>query len=275
MKVIEQFLRGKTPYPADCEDSFFVSEHFAAVIDGVTTKSSRRYNNESSGKACSQLLSKALEDLPIQSTASQAVEFLTSVVFAMYEELGIEEQLRDSPAERAAACIAIYSLYRNEIWMVGDCQCMVDTKYYSNPKAIDTLLSEVRSLFIQTELRKGKSHDDIRRNDTGREFILPLLERQAIFQNSFKKEKFGYGVIDGYKVPRREINVIKLSDPGSIIIATDGYPCLFETLDQSERYLKKILKKDPLCFQKFKTTKGLQPGNISFDDRAFLKFRMK
>jgi len=275
MKVIEQFIRSKTHRPSDCEDSIFVSDNFAAVIDGVTSKSNREYNRESSGKACSQLLRNALEDLPLKSTAYQTVEFLTSRVYRLYKELGIEDQLINLPAERASACIAMYSQYRNEIWMVGDCQCMVDGVHYSNTKSIDSLLSGVRSLYIQTELTGGKPYDDILANDTGREFIMPLLERQSVFQNSLENTEFRYGVIDGYKVPRSEIKVFKLTDPVQIILATDGYPCLFETLGQSERHLKKILKNDPLCFQQFKATKGLLPGNISFDDRAYLRLILK
>lgn len=275
MIVKEQYLKSKTHLESDCEDSIFVSEHFAAVIDGVTTKSTRKYLNETPGRACSQLLMKALEGLPDRSTAKQAVEYLTSSVFSMYNQLGIEERVLNCPAERASAGVVIFSNYRNEIWMVGDCQCMVDKTVYTNAKPIDSLLSDIRSLYIQTELKLGKSFDDILSTDGGREFILPLLERQHVFQNSFEKNEFTYGVIDGFNVPESEIKVINLSHPIHLILASDGYPCLFETLTQSEKYLNEILKSDPLCFQKFKSTKGLKPGNSSFDDRAFLRIGME
>jgi len=271
MKVIEQFIKSKTRHQSDCEDSIFVSDHFAAVIDGATSKSTRKYKGKSSGKACSQLLKKALEDLPAKSTAYQAVDFFTSRVLGLYKELGIAQLLIKLPAEKATACIVIYSRFMNEIWMVGDCQCLVDTTPYSNSKPIDALLSGIRSLYIQTELTLGKSVSDLLINDTGREFILPLLKRQSVFQNSLKENEFRYGVIDGFEVQKGEIKVFKLSSPTQIILATDGYPCLLETLEQSEKYLKKILKEDPLCFQGFKTTKGLSPGNNSFDDRAYLR----
>ena len=270
MKVTEQFLKSKTHLESDCEDSIFVSDNFAAVIDGVTTKSARKYLNETPGRACSQLILKALEDLPVKSTAKQAVEYLTSSVFSMYKGLGIDEQVLNSPTDRASACIVIFSNYRNEIWMVGDCQCRVDKTVYTNTKPIDSLLSDIRSLYIQTELKLGKSYDEIQVNDSGRKYILLLLERQQVFQNSFDKNEFTYGVIDGFEVPESEIKVINLSHSTNLILASDGYPCLFETLAQSEEYLKEILKSDPLCFQKFKSTKGLSPGNSSFDDRAFL-----
>ena len=275
MKVIEQFLKSKTPIESDCEDSIFVSEHFAAVIDGVTTKSTAKSANETSGRVCSQLLNKALNDLPLKSTANRAVEFLTSAVFSMYKETGIEEHMLNFPTERASACIAIYSKFRNELWMVGDCQCRVDETVYSNLKPIDSVLSDIRSLFIQTELKLGKQVNELLANDCGREFILPLLIRQSVFQNTIKKNEFRYGVIDGFKVPKSEIKVINLFHPKKVILATDGYPRLFDTLTQSENYLTKILKNDPLCFHIFKSTKGLKPGNSSFDDRAFLSIEIE
>ena len=275
MIVIEQFLKSKTHNELDCEDSIFVSENFAAVIDGVTSKSEMDYAKETSGRACSQFIRKALEKLPFKSSASQAVEFLTSAVYSMYTSMGIEEQVNINPNERASACIVIYSRFKKEIWMVGDCQCLVDGIYYSNTKKIDTVLSEIRSLFIHTELRLGRTYDKIQEKDSGRVFILPLLNQQAVFQNSFEKNEYNYGVIDGFKVPESEIKVIKPTNPASIILATDGYPRIFDTLAQSERYLKKILKNDPLCVHIFKSTKGLKQGNISFDDRAYLFLRLK
>jgi hypothetical protein len=227
MKVIEQFLKSKTPTESDCEDSIFVSEHFAAVIDGVTSKSTVKFANQTSGRACSQLLKKALEDLPLKSTAFHAVEFLTSVVFSMYKEMGIEEHMLNSPVERASACIAVYSKYRNELWMVGDCQSMVNKTVYSNLKPIDSYLADIRSLYLNTELNLGKTVRELQANDSGREFILPLLKRQPLFQNSDTKNEFTYGVIDGFKVPKSEIKVINLSHPKKVILATDGYPRLF------------------------------------------------
>jgi hypothetical protein len=275
MKVIEQFLKSKTTLESDCEDSIFVSDHFAAVIDGVTLKSTRKYENETPGRACTQFLMKALEDMSARSTAKKAVEFMTSVVFSVYKEMKIAEQVLNFPVERASASIAVYSKFRNELWMVGDCQCLVDKTVYSNAKPIDTILSDIRSLFIQSELKQGKTVSDLLANDSGRDFILPLLKRQSLFQNSIQKSKFTYGVIDGFKVPDSEIKIINLSHPLKLILATDGYPRLYDTLAQSENYLKKILESDPLCYQDFKSTKGLKPGNSSFDDRAYLSIGLE
>jgi len=278
MKVIEQFLKSKTNIESECEDSIFISKNFAAVIDGVTSKSTRKYMNETSGRVCSQLIKKVLEDLPAKSSANQAVQFLTSAVFAFYKEQGIEELVMNFPNERVSACIAIYSNHKNEIWMVGDCQCFVGNYRYSNTKRIEISLSRIRSFFIQSELSLGKSLDTMQANDSGREFIMPILERQSLFQNALEDTDYCYGVIDGFKVPKTQIVVIKVSkfsEQTNIILATDGYPEIFSKLAQSEKYLNKILRDDPLCFKNHLSTKGVIPGNASFDDRAFLNIKLE
>lgn len=55
-------------------------------------------------------------------------------------------------------------------------------------------------------------------------------------------------------------------------MASDGYPDLCETLRESEEKLKILLEKDPLMISIYKSTKGLQKGNTSFDDRAYISF---
>ena len=59
------------------------------------------------------------------------------------------------------------------------------------------------------------------------------------------------------------------------MLASDGYPYLKDTLEASEQALQEVLQEDPLLFRKYKATKGLQIGNRSFDDRAYIKLEIK
>ena len=68
------------------------------------------------------------------------------------------------------------------------------------------------------------------------------------------------------------ISVYKVLDNSQIILSSDGYPQLFETLKESEEYLFTVLKEDPLLYKKYKSTKGFMKGQNSFDDRAFISF---
>ncbi len=60
------------------------------------------------------------------------------------------------------------------------------------------------------------------------------------FQN--QNIKFGYECFDGTIIPENKIKVIQISEGSILHLSSDGYPKLFETLDESEKYLEYILK---------------------------------
>lgn len=61
----------------------------------------------------------------------------------------------------------------------------------------------------------------------------------------------------------------------TIVLASDGYPYLKDSLEASEHALQGVLRDDPLLFRTYKATKGIQQGNLSFDDRAYVKITRK
>jgi len=152
---------------------------------------------------------------------------------------------------------------------------MLDQGLIQNTKIIDDITSTARSLFLESEIAQGKSIEELRQHDTGRAFILPLLERQTIFQNNPSAGQYWFPVIDGFDVPDEGIHILSLPDDvDAIVLASDGYPYLKDTLEASEQALQEVLLDDPLLFRKYKTTKGLQTGNVSFDDRAYVKIAL-
>jgi hypothetical protein len=83
-------------------------------------------------------------------------------------------------------------------------------------------------------------------------------------------------VIDGFPVPDEGIFVQRFpTDLHTIVQASDGYPYLQETLEASEQQLQELLREDPLLFRRYKATKGMKRGNVSFDDRAYVKLKVK
>ena len=57
-----------------------------------------------------------------------------------------------------------------------------------------------------------------------------------------------------------------------VVLASDGYPVLKDTLAESEKSLDELLQKDPQCLWENRGTKGLVKGNQSFDDRTYVRF---
>ncbi len=262
MKILEQFIKGKNPDTSLCEDMLFVSENFIAVIDGATAKTAKLFNGKSGGKAAAETICDTLKTLDSHSTVYEAVNIITEKISALYE-------LHEEKGAAAASAI-IYSCYRKEIWCIGDCQCIIDGEKHLHEKEIDRILSEQRAQVIEDAIKSGATIEELSKNDIGRQAILPQLKE--IHQLANKECPLGYDVFNGTPVPESLIKTYTVKENDIVVLASDGYPNLCETLEKSEAFLAKEIAENPLCYLRYKSTKGLSKGNLSFDDRAYIKF---
>lgn len=264
MIIIEQFIMGKIPDQALCEDGLFVSDSFIAVLDGVTSKSNRKFNNMSGGKAATEVAMDILKSASASISKDELFRLINDGIKSLYDG--------DTTGE-AAVCMIVFSKFHKELWVAGDCQCIINRERYTHEKLIDKELSEIRSMVIKKAIENGATPEDIAENDIGRQAIMPALGIQHSYANR-TDHPYGYTVLNGTDFTEESIVTYTLNDGDTVILATDGYPKLFDTLAQSEAYLSYILQTDPLCFNKYKTSKGLQKGNLSFDDRTYIKFTL-
>ena len=138
------------------------------------------------------------------------------------------------------------------------------------------IAAEARCAFNQAFRLGGGTCPDIAADDPGRRFIRPLLEMQAAFQNQPPGvSPYAYAAVDGFPVPLELVNVYPVHPGDEVVLASDGYPLVLPTLSESERYLRRVLEEDPCCLSLFKSTKGKQAGNRSFDDRAYVRFTLE
>lgn len=272
VSIVEKFISSKTDRANDCEDALSIGEDFLAVIDGATSKTERKWKGQTPGQTAAHVLADAVQKLPSSSTAREAVDFLTDAINETYELYNLKQMIDEDPTQRISASIAVFSRDRREVWIVGDCQAIVGDVLFSAQKAIDKLLSDARSLFLEIEIAKGTPLEELLSDDVGREFILPLLQRQTFLQNDPSFEEYWYPVLDGSPVPQAGIKVLPVpKDVDRVVLATDGYPYLRDNLEQSEVELHRLLTSDPLLFREFKSTKGMRRGDHSFDDRAYIR----
>ncbi len=264
MEIIEKFTCGKK---TDCdknEDAFLITEDFIAVIDGVTAKNGRPFDGVTGGRKAAEKVAEAVCFFDENITAKEAVEKITKAVSELYNET---EQKGD-----AAAGAIIFSKAKKEIWSVGDCQCLVNGRLFSHEKEVDKINSDVRSLVLALAKKQGKTSEELLENDVGRAFILPILENQHVFANS--TGRFSYGVFNGTPVPEEHIVIHKVQTGDEVVLASDGYPHLKNTLSESEELLKEELKNNPLCDGEYRSTKGVAQGSVSFDDRTYIRFKV-
>jgi hypothetical protein len=265
--IIEYCLQSKTGNMDECEDIIVVTQDFYAVIDGVTSKFPVKYQGKTAGRYCAELLKQAIEALPKDINAEDALELLDKAVSLAYgdKEITVENKLQ--------ASIIIYSKARRQVWSYGDCQLMINERIFDHKKIIDKTLENLRALTILAYLNEGGERESLFENDIGRESIMPYLKKQAQFANS--DGYFGYAVIDGTGINKSLMKVYTVEKGDNVILASDGYPRLFKTLSESEKYLKWVLERDPLCICENIQTKMKRKENQSFDDRSYLSFTVE
>lgn len=265
MQIIEQRIIGKHSQET-CEDGIVSSNDFIAVIDGSTSKSPVQIHPDMrNGRYAMLLVADFIKRMDAETSCKDFCERITESIRNIYREKKLDlKRLEKHPTERLTASAVVYSRRRKEIWMTGDCQCLIDGKLCTNGKPSEEILANKRSEYINKALNNGHKPIEFQIIDKGREYILPALK------SSCNEQNIAYAVIDGFEIPMDKVKILRAGR--EIILATDGYPLLASTLEESEKRLREQLRNDPLCIDSFKATKGLMKGNVSFDDRAYIRF---
>ena len=254
MIITEHFICGKHTAD-DCEDGIVTTNDFAAVIDGSTSKTPTRLDpSMKNGRFAMLLISEYIKQIPADYTMYDFCRGITIRIAEEYDKRGIAERMAEHPEERLTASAIIYSDSRKEMWMVGDCQAIIDGTYYDNSKPYEQDIAMQRAALI----KNGMSPKDARHT------IEPQLIK-AMLEGQNRQ----YAVIDGTPIYMPGTRIVKASN--SVVLASDGYPTLLPTLKESEEALALHLANDPQNIGDFVATKGLVEGNVSFDDRAYIK----
>ena len=279
MKIIESSIIGKKSSEA-CEDGMVVTDDFIAVIDGSTSKTPKHLNPDmKNGRYAMMLISEYIrEELKADASVDDFCQGVTAYIYnKVYEKLGVEKRLKEHPEERLTASAILYSRTRNEVWMVGDCQAIIDGKLYENGKPYEEKIARKRVELIEQGLSPAEA----------RKQIEPLLIRAM-----FSGQNQNYTVIDGFPIYQEGVKVVALkmkpasssievyfqeqtkpvSSPNEVVLASDGYPFLKPTLAASEAALAEQIANDPQNIRSFIATKGIVEGNKSFDDRTYIRF---
>ena len=294
MKIIESSIIGKKS-PEACEDGMVVTDDFIAVIDGSTSKTPKHLNPDmKNGRYAMMLISEYIrEELKADASVDDFCQGVTAYIYnKVYEKLGMVERLKEHPEERLTASVILYSRTRNEVWMVGDCQAIIDGKLYENGKPYEEKIARKRVELIAQGLSPAEA----------RKQIEPLLIKAML-----SGQNQTYTVIDGFPIYREGVKVVSVSDSSSvqdsvspsdscsvqdpvscsgsasasdtipsssseIVLASDGYPFLKPTLAASEAALAEQIANDPQNIHSFIATKGIVEGNKSFDDRTYIRF---
>ena len=260
------------------EDGIVVTNDFIAVIDGSTSKSQYRHSLfRSNGRYAMQLVGRYIRRMPKNTTCEAFLRGVTAYIRKHYKKTMLS-RMAEHPEDRLTCSVVVFSRLCREIWMIGDCHAMVidaqqavaDCQYYDNPKPYEAELAAMRAEEAKRQLSDGKTINDICRNDTARPVIIPRMIE------TMRNQNITYSVVDGFPIPRQHVLVIPLDfRPYEIVMASDGYPFLYPSLEESEEALQHQRQNDPLNIgPHFQATKAFHPDNNSFDDRTYIRFRV-
>lgn len=194
MKIIESSIIGKKSQEA-CEDGMVVTDDFIAVIDGSTSKTPKHLNPDmKNGRYAMMLISEYIrEELKADASVDDFCQGVTAYIYnKVYEKLGVEERLKEHPEERLTASAILYSRTRNEVWMVGDCQAIIDGKLYENGKPYEQEIARKRVELIEQGLSPAEA----------RKQIEPLLIKAML-----SGQNQTYTVIDGFPIYREGVRL--------------------------------------------------------------------
>lgn len=267
--VIEKFCASKTLLPEDCEDVLFVSDNFIAVIDGATSKTDKTFHGKTGGQIAADLIADSLNNNIVEPNMDYrtAINRIQIRIQDYSRKYGLEKK-----GVHLCASAVIYSISKRQIWAVGDCQFMLNGNHQTFYKKVDTIMSDARSLAIHMLLQSGYTEEELKKDDRARDLILGVLKMQQYLEN--REDEYGYSVFSSQGSVRTVF--VKDVAPGSeIVLASDGYPELFGTLEESEARLNELIRVDPLCYKFYKSTKGLMDNCTHFDDRTYVRFKVE
>ena len=220
------------------EDRIVTASGFFAVIDGCSNHSGKTFNSHTPGYIAAKLVAEAIDSFPFDIDAKSAIDMCNQAIFDWYKKNDLVDQMKAHPEMRPSCYVAIYS--------------------------------DLRSFLIRSFQMKGFGNEDIFLGD---DLTRIISDNQPLFQNT-TDDLFGYSAIDGFYLEKNNLKIRKVDENVSeIVLSSDGYPKLFNSLALSEEWLKRVLSSDPLCYKENLSVKGVKPGFVSYDDRSYLRFK--
>lgn len=277
--VVERFSTGKTR--AGNDDVIVCSGLWFGVVDGATDKSGLTYPlggvETAAGAFAAAVVAREISRLPAGVAPLAGVrrvsEALRNAVEAAQPGIGAHERPYASLIVLDASC--------DQLWWCGDAQAAWVLRngqvHVRRPvNRVDQIAADFRAAVLAARDAAGV-HGDGR--DEGRAAALELLRYAPALANGTHPE-FAHGVVDGAPPPPWAVGSACLSDADEVVLASDGYPEIVfgegvGQLGDAEALLAKRLTADPDCVGVLRSTKGLNPGADSFDDRTWLRLRRR
>jgi serine/threonine protein phosphatase PrpC len=277
---VESWTKSKNADPTKNEDVMIATADTLVLADGATDKTGITYE---SGRSGGQELAMIAAGVAANShlTGYELADEVTQAVRAFYETAN-PEAVTD-PSKRAASTLIVAKALGDKliVTQIGDSNIRItlkdgSQKIFTNDKLIDEENAQKRSTHIQHELRRFE-HDNGREATTeehdsiiasGRGVIQQRLNEQYKLQNNAEDSTYGYGTIDGMKIPRTfndgtptefvRTYEFELSDVDTVELVSDGFYGTFTDEANEAAYAQlyeRLHQEDPDKYIRYLSTK--------------------
>ena len=274
MHIIEKFTQSKTGNDSLNEDVIVETTDFVGVLDGATSFTGLKINGMPNGRFASTSVAKIIESLDAQATAHEAIRYISQkfnkVSQAAHQDAGL---LLTTPDTYPASALLLYSKARKEVWRLADSPFMADgvVNEYNIPTI--GVLTEMRKVVVHAALKSGVSVQALIENDPMTETWKKLIPPLQVFING-SASPYSFGMITGKEVPQELIQIYPVDGVKELVLASDGYMKLFNSLAETEAKHRQILTDDPLLIGEYAQIKTIKKGGVSFDDRTYIRLEL-
>lgn len=265
-ELIEQTVIGKLG-PDLCEDIVHVSSGYIAVIDGATSVT-RDARGKKPGRIIAELVDECMGALDPDLDATGFFAALCQRVTPR-----LEAAWPANAQERPTASMIVYSSARREVWVLGDGWLKIGDDLHELKIPYADAYTFLRCAHLKLLLAEGRPVESLLDEQAPLDLIRPFIQMQPRIQNHLP-EPYGYGVFDLSEACIAYVKVFEAPPGAEIVLASDGYPMIAEDLRATEAILTACLATDPLMIGRYPQVKGLGKGQVSFDDRSYVRFRI-
>ena len=266
VEIIEQFTRGKRRDNDYSEDRLIIGKHLFGVIDGARGPD---YTD-------TDMITAALENAVCLAKSTRPETTPHILVDQLTENMATAKTTAGLSNRRYTGghMISVFHAPSGTLWRVGDCPFRMNGITYDNEFEVETIAARQRAVTIEAMILNGHRIEDLLGDPGYLDSFSPYFHSLLDFANR-DTHPLGFGVINGLRVPDNLVQVFDIPKTVSeLIITSDGYPVVADTLADTEVALEGLLKRDPLCIREHICSKGLTHDQVSFDDRTYLKLRL-
>lgn len=265
--VVEAFTASKTKHDDDNEDVYADGPIWTVVCDGTSDKSGYRLNGRTGGWHVSRLIAEVFTAAGPGATTTD----LLTAINLRYDDL-FGSTVDPSSSERPSAVFTAFNKIAGTVVRVGDVTWTDGTDVFAVQNKVEAVHVAMRSNYLRMLLAEGATVEELLEHDPARALILPSLRREVAFRNRADVGDLAFPAVDGRPIPDQFIEKWTVGpNVTAVMIASDGYPRVLSTLDETETYLQDDLLRDPLRIGRHAGTKAPGPGFVSFDDRTYVR----